>query len=73
LFKKITIRLKHSPGKHLDLKLTQKKDKRFLSIEDTSGTNSLHGPIWVIELASIMKLAKRLYPDKFMAIAPDGY
>lgn len=69
LFKKITVRIKHSPGKSIDFKLTQEKDMRYLSIEDSSDTNFFHGPIWVIELDSIMRLAKRLYPDRFTALA----
>ncbi len=65
----VIIRIRHSPGKTVDIKVTHEQGKSTVTIDDTSGDTPPQGPVWVVELDDIMRVAKRLYPDRFAALA----
>lgn len=68
VFKTITFRILHSPEKTIDLKLTQQKHKRYLVVEESFGRGVVHGPVLIIKLDKIMKIARALYPDRYISL-----
>jgi anaerobic magnesium-protoporphyrin IX monomethyl ester cyclase len=67
-FKTITFRIVHSAGKTIDLRLTQQQHKRYLVVEESFGREVIHGPVLIIKLDKIMKLARALYPDRYISL-----
>jgi magnesium-protoporphyrin IX monomethyl ester (oxidative) cyclase len=67
-FKRITLRIKHSTEKTIDIILTQKKHKRYVVVEESFGREVGHGPVLIIKLDNIIKMAGVLYPDKYISL-----
>ena len=66
-FNNLTIRIVHSRGKNIDFNITQKKNSRHLIIGATKDKGHVNGLVLTID--EIMKLCRKVSPEKAMLLA----
>jgi magnesium-protoporphyrin IX monomethyl ester (oxidative) cyclase len=63
--KKITVRVLHSPGRGVDFKMTERKDRRAMFIESFDENTPAD---FVIKLDRIIRMGKALYPGRLVTL-----
>ncbi len=66
-FKKIKIRLRHSPGRNVDLNIEQREDSRHLVISKSEDTGPVRGP--VIDMDDVLNLCSRISSEETVLLA----